>query len=119
MIEAKSLNVPQSLQMFHIPNSMRDYVLHAASEPSSLEIGYIKFKSLILEPNTSLTSVEESAIAHTFGNTVHLVRMQSLLCGMKKKILICISCIGTKLRRYVRHMRGFSFHSAFKTFHPR
>ena len=117
MIEAKSLNVPQSLQMFHLPNSIRDYVLHAAFKPSNLEIGYIKFKSLILEPNTSLTFMEETAIALTFRNTVHLVRMQLLLCGIKKKILICISCIGTKLRRYARHIRGFLFHLAFKTFY--
>jgi hypothetical protein len=104
--------------MFYMPNSIRDYVLHAASKPSSLEMGYIKFKSLILELNTLLTSIEETAIALTFRNTVHLVRMQLLLCGIKKKILICILCISTKLRCYVRHIRGFLFYSAFKTFHP-
>jgi hypothetical protein len=86
--------------MFYMLNSIRDYVLYAAFKPSSLEIGYIKFKSLILKPNTLLTSIKETAIALTFKNTVHLIRIQSLLCSIKKKILIYILYISTKLRHY-------------------
>jgi hypothetical protein len=99
-------------------NSIRDYALHAAFKPLSLEIGYIKFKSLILKLNTLLTFVEETAITLTFKNTVHLVCIQLLLCSIKKKILICILYISTKLRCYIRYIRGFLFYSAFKTFYP-
>jgi hypothetical protein len=61
--------------MFYMLNSIRDYVLHIAFKPSSLEIGYIKFKSLILKLNTLLTSIEETVIALTFKNTVYFIRI--------------------------------------------
>jgi hypothetical protein len=103
--------------MFYILNSIKDYVLYAASKPLSLKIRYIKFKSLILKLNTLLTFIKETAIALTFKNTVYFIHMQSLLCSIKKKIFICILYISTKLRRYIRHIRGFLFYSAFKTFY--
>jgi hypothetical protein len=69
--------------MYNLPNSTRDYILPAASEYLSLEMGSIVFKFLIQVSNISLTFAQESVAALTFGIIARLAHMQSLLYSMR------------------------------------
>ena len=75
MIGTRNHRNPLSLQMHNLPNSRRDYVLPAASEYLSLEIGYTVFRSLIQVSNISRTFAQESVVAPTFGTIFHLAHM--------------------------------------------
>jgi hypothetical protein len=86
MIEIRKFNSLQSLLIYHLLNSMRDYARPAAFESLSLEIEYIKSKSLIQVSNTLSTFAQESVVAPIFGTIVRLAHMQSPLYDTRQRI---------------------------------